>query len=314
MARGREAARPGQIPRQGWIDIAMRVKDEVNRDHVGLVAAGIAFYGLLALFPAITACMAIAGLLTEPSGIVAQLEQVGQLLPEQAATIIIDQAQQVAGSQGGGLGLAAVLGILIAIFSASKGVNSLIEGLNVAYGETDDRSFVKSILLRLALTLFLIFGFLIGAGVAMVLPAVLSALPLGSGTQTIARVASWGALVLLTILGLAVLYRFGPNRSHARWAWITPGAALATVLWVLGSAAFAFYVSNFANYNETFGTLGGVIALLMWLWLSAFIVLIGAEVDSEMEAQTRHDTTTGPEQPMGERGAVKADNLGRTRG
>ena len=285
----------------------------MTADHVGLIAAGVAFYGLLALFPAITACMAIAGIMTEPSGIVAQLERFAAPLPDEAATIILDQAAAVAGSEEGGLGLAAVLGILLALYSASRGMASLIEGMNVAYDETDERGFVKGMLLTYGLTLFLIVGFLIAVGVVAVLPAVLAAAGFGPLAEILARVVGWAAMILLTVFGLAVLYRYGPDRARAKWRWITPGAALATVLWLLGSIAFAFYVANFASYNQTFGTLGGVVILLMWLWLSAYAILIGAEVDSEIEAQTKVDSTTGPEKPMGERGAVKADTLGEAR-
>jgi membrane protein len=313
MARGRTAETPGEIPAKGWKDIAFRVKDEIAADHVGLVAAGVAFYGLLALFPAITACMAIAGLLTEPQGIVDQLAQIGQLLPAQAADIIIGQASAVAGSDEGGLGIAAVFGILLAIYSASKGMASLMEGMNVAYDEGEDRGFIKLTLLKLGLTLFLIIGFLLGVGVAMVLPAIFGNFGLGPVVEWTARAISWAVLVLLTVFGLAVLYRYGPSRDRPEWKWVTPGAMLATLLWVVGSVGFAFYVGNFANYNETFGTLGGVIVLLMWLWLSAYIVLLGAEIDSEMEAQTRRDTTVGPDEPMGQRGAAKADKLGETK-
>ena len=314
MARGRHAETPTDIPRKGWKDIAFRIKDEIVADHVGLVAAGVAFYGLLALFPAITACMAIAGIMTEPQGIVDQLQKIGQLMPEQAADIIIGQATSVAGSNDGGLGLAAILGILLAIYSASKGTASLMEGMNVAYDEEEKRGFIRLNLLKLALTVFLIVGFLLGIGVAMVLPAVLGNFGFGVVFEWVARAASWGVLVVLTVVGLAVLYRYGPSREEPEWLWVTPGAMLATLLWVVGSVGFAFYVGNFANYNETFGTLGGVIVLLMWLWLSAYVVLLGAEVDSEMEAQTRTDTTTGPDEPMGERGAVKADRLGAAKG
>ncbi|MBM9596076.1 YihY/virulence factor BrkB family protein [Roseitranquillus sediminis] len=311
--RGRDADAPTQIPAKGWKDVALRVKDEIAADHVGLIAAGVAFYALLALFPAITACMAIAGLLVEPQGIVDQLEQIGTLLPEQAADIIIGQATSVAGSNEGGLGLAAVVGVLLAIYSASKGTSSLIEGLNVAYDETDERGFIKRTLLVYGMTVLLIVGFVIGVAVAMVLPAVLANFGLGPVVEWVAGIASWVILVLLAVVGLAVLYRWGPDRDKPEWKWATPGAAVATVLWVIGSAAFAFYVANFASYNETFGTLGGVIVLLMWLWLSAYIVLMGAEIDSEMEAQTRADTTVGPDEPMGQRGAVKADRLGESR-
>lgn len=314
MARGRDARRPTEIPAEGWKDIAFRIKNEVTADHVGLIAAGVAFYGLLALFPAITACMAIAGLLVEPDVIVDQLGRFTAPLPEEAASIILDQAAAVAGSDEGGLGLAAILGVLLAIYSASRGVASLIEGMNVAYDERDERGFFKGMLLTLGLTLLLILGFLIAVGVVAVLPAVLAAVGLGPVAETLARIGSWAALILLTVVGLAVLYRVGPDRERAKWRWITPGALMAAAIWLLGSLAFSFYVANFASYNETFGALGGVVILLMWLWLSAYAILIGAEIDSEMEAQTSVDSTTGPEKPMGERGATKADVLGEARG
>jgi membrane protein len=312
MARGRHAVRPREIPATGWKDIALRILGETQRDHIGLIAAGVAFYGLLALFPAITACMAIAGLMTEPASVVEQLDEFAAPLPDEAEAIIVGQATAVAGSETGGLGLAVVLGILIAIWSASRGMASLIEGMNIAYDETDERGFIKGALLNYGLTLFLIFGFLFGMTVVTIFPALLSALALGPAAAWIARVASWVTLLLLTMFGLAVLYRYGPDRERAKWRWITPGAALATMLWLIGSVTFAFYVSNFASYNETFGTLGGVVVLLMWLWLSAYAILLGAEIDSEIEAQTAVDSTTGPSKPMGERGAVKADVIGQS--
>lgn len=313
MARGRDADRPSEIPARGWKDILLRVRDEVAQDHIGLIAAGVAFYGLLALFPAITACLAIAGLLTDPAGVVSELGRFAAPLPEEAARIIIDQASAVAGSQDGGLGLAAIAGLLLALWSASRGMASLIEGMNIAYDERDRRGLIKGALLTYGLTVFLMVGFLVGLAVAAVLPALLAALDLGAATELLARLASWAALLLLTMTGLSILYRYGPDRARAKWRWITPGALAATLVWLAGSFLFAFYVSNFASYNETFGTLGGVVVLLMWLWLSAYAILLGAELDSEMEAQTAEDSTTGPEKPMGERGAVKADVLGEAK-
>nr|WP_238538218.1 YihY/virulence factor BrkB family protein [Oceaniovalibus guishaninsula] len=288
----------------------MRVKDEITRDRVGLVAAGVAFYGLLAIFPGIAAVMAIAGLIVDPQEVVAQMDQLTQILPAQAAEIIIGQARDVAAGGGGGLGLAAIVGILIAIYSSSKGLGSLMQGMNIAYDEEEDRGFVMYQVTKLALTLGVIVGLLLAIAVAVGLPLILSFLPLQNFTQTVVLVLRWPLLMLIAATGLAISYRYGPSRDAPKWRWITPGAGIACILWVVGTGAFAIYVRNFANYNETFGALGGVIVLLMWLWLSAYIVLLGAEIDSEMEAQTRHDSTVGKSQPMGQRGAVKADNLG----
>ncbi len=313
MTRGRDADTPLQIPRKGWFDIAMRVKGEIAKDHVGLIAAGVAFYGLLALFPAITALMALSGLILAPEQVIAQIENVSALIPEDVASIIIDQATAVAGSSEGGLGLTLLLGILLALYSASKGMNSLVEGLNIAYEETEERGFVMKKLVVLGLTVFLVVGLLVGLGAVLALPVVLSIVALGPMTEMVIGILRWVALAALTIGGLTVLYRYGPSRATARWQWVTPGAVIACVLWMAASAAFSVYVTSFGSYNETFGALGGVIVLLMWLWISAYVILMGGELNAEMEAQTKVDTTTGLDYPMGYRGAVKADVLGAAR-
>ena len=311
MARGRQADSPTEFGAVAWKDVVFRVKDEIGRDHVSLVAAGVAFYGLLAIFPGLVALMAIAGLVLDPQTVVDQLGQLGAILPEEAANIILGQAEDVAGTQGGGLGFAAVLGLLLAFWSASAGVSSLMEGINLAYDETDSRGFLKRTLVRLVMTLGVIVGFVLILGIAVVVPVALQFLTeLGPVARILIAVVRWVAIFAIVVAGLAAIYRFAPNRDDAKWRWTTPGAVVATVLWIAGSVAFAIYVRNFASYQETFGALAGVVILLMWLWLSAFIILIGAELDSEMEAQTRRDTTVGPDEPMGKRDAVKADNLG----
>ena len=314
MARGREATSPTEIPGAGWKDILLRVKDEIASDHVGLVAAGIAFYALLAIFPGIGAVMAIAGLVAEPEVVAAQIEELGAILPEQAAEIIIGQATEVAGGQQGGLGLAAVIGILLSLWSASKAMASTMEGLNVAYDEKETRGFFVRTALRLALTLGVIIGFFITVAVIIVLPIALDLLPIGSLAETVATVLRWPVVAAIAVLGLAILYRYGPSRDEPEWKWVTPGAGIAVILWLVASVAFAVYVRNFGSYQESFGTLGGVIVLLTWLWISAYIVLLGAELDAEIEAQTRHDTTVGKAMPMGRRGAQAADELGEAKG
>jgi len=308
-ASGHEAPRPFAIPARGWKEILLRVYAESGRDHIGLVAAGVAFYGLLALFPAITALMAVAGLVLDPAEVTDQMQSFAGLLPDGASSIILGQAVAVAGTEQAGLGLAALAGILFAIYSASRGVSSLIEGLNVAYDQQEERGFVRLTLLRLALTLVLLLGVVAGLVVIVVLPAILGFIDLGPATEWLIRGARWAVLIALTLVGIGVLYRFGPCRSGAKWRWLTPGALAASVGWVAATAAFSFYAENFGSYNESFGTLGGVIVLLMWLWMSAYVLLMGAEINAETELQTRIDTTVGPDKPMGLRGAVKADTL-----
>lgn len=314
MARGRNAETPTQIPAKGWKDIALRVKAELASDHVGLIAAGVAFYALMAIFPAITALMALCGLVLEPAEVTAQLESLAELMPKEAAQIILDQAVAVAGSEEAGLGLAFVLGLVLAIYSASKGMGSLMEGLNVAYDEQETRGFIAKTLWTLALTVFLIVGLILGLLAALAVPAVLGLIALPDWLETLLALSRWVILALMTVGGLAVLYRYGPSRDDAEWKWLSPGAIAACIIWIAASVGFSIYVSNFGSYNESFGSMAGVIILLMWLWISAFIVLLGAELNAEMEAQTRIDTTVGPDQPMGTRGAEKADNLGEAKG
>ena len=310
MSRGRLAESPTEIPARGWKDIAFRIKDEISADRVGLIAAGVTFYGLLALFPAITALIAISGLLVEPSEVVDQLERLSGLMPDEVITIVTAQASDVAGSREGGLGLAAIAGLLIALYSASKGVGSLIEGINVAYDEEEERGFIRLKLVTMALTLALMLGLILALCATLGLPAFIAIVDLGPIVETLLIIGLWIGLVCMTIFGLAVLYRYAPSRDEPEWTWASPGALVACLVWIIASVGFAFYVSNFGAYNESFGTLAGVIVLLMWFWISAFIVLLGAELNAELEAQTRMDTTKGPDEPMGSRDAVKADHLG----
>ena len=304
MARGREAETPMEIPAPGWKDILFRVKDEIAADHVSLVAAGVAFYALLAIFPAVTALMALAGLVMEPAQVTAQLEALTNLIPKEAATIILDQAVAVT----------FLIGLGLALYSASKGVGSLMEGLNVAYDENETRGFVTKLIWTLGLTVMLIGVLLLGLAATLAVPAVVAFLALPDWVETLLTYGSWVLLAALTTLALAVLYRYGPARDDAEWKWLTPGSVIACILWIVASVGFSIYVSNFGSYNESFGSMAGAIILLMWLWISAFIVLLGAEFNSEMEAQTRKDSTTGPDEPMGHRDAVKADRLGRAKG
>jgi len=307
--RGRDAIRPDEIPKAGWKDIALRVKDEIETDHVAVVSAGVAFFGLLAAFPAIAALMSIAGLVLDPSTIETQLASITAALPEEAAAIVTEQAAEVAGSTGAGF--AAAAGVLLSLYGAAKGMKTLMEGMNIAYDEDEDRGFIMKNLVALALMLLSIVGVVVALGFTVVVAALIGRLGLPEIVHTIILIGRWPVLGLLTMVGLAVLYRYGPSREEPEWRWVSVGAVVATVLWVLGSIGFSIYVANFGNYNETYGTLGGVIILLTWLWLSAFIVLLGAELNAEMEHQTARDTTTGHDEPRGERGAVKADTVGQ---
>ena len=311
--RGRKATSPTAIPRRGWLDIAFRVKDEVVRDHIALVSAGIAFYGLLAVFPAITALMALTGLIYAPGELVAAMQGLTAVVPPDVSRILLEQAQSVADTQEGGLTLGLVLGLGLALWSASTGVGSLIEGLNVAYDEEETRGFIRLRLMTLGMTLAMIFGIIVAGLLIVAVPVALAFVPLAPGVETAIQLLAYLPMALLFVGGVVAFYRWAPDRARAKWRWLTPGAILSSVLWLVASVGFSIYVQNFGSYNETFGSIAGVIVLLMWMWLSAFVVLLGAELNSEIEAQTARDSTIGPSVAMGERGAVKADELGRAR-
>jgi membrane protein len=287
MAQGRTADTPASLSGAAWKKLALRVKDQIAEDRVGLLAAGVAFYGLLALFPAITAIVAIGGLLVEPSQIVDQLDRLSGLMPQEALAIITRQATSVAGSSPGGLGLAAAFGLLFALYSASKGMASLMQGLNVVFGVEEDRGFLKRLLVTLTLTLLLIGGLLLAVAASLAVPAFVSFADLGTGMALAVNAALWLGLVAMTILGLSILYRFAPAHDAPRWRWTSIGAVMGCFVWIAASGGFAFYVSNFGTYNESFGALAGVIVMLLWFWISAYVILLGAEVNSELDRMSR---------------------------
>ncbi|QOR39665.1 YihY/virulence factor BrkB family protein [Billgrantia diversa] len=308
--RGRQANRPGQIPKPGWKDILKRTKVELARDHVSIVAAGIAFYGLLAIVPAIVATIALWAILFDPQQITQQISSISHLLPDEAATIIRQQAERASRNSGAGMSLAAAGGILLAIYSASRGVNGFMEGLNIVYDEEENRGVLKKTALKLFLTIGAIFMVLVAFGVIAAIPAIADLIGLSDFASFLVNLARWPLLMIVAMLAIAILYRYGPDRDKPRWQWTSIGSLVAVLLWLLGSIAFSIYVRNFGSYNEIYGSLGAVIILLMWFWLSAYIVLLGAELNSEMEHQTTHDTTVGGNERMGERDAYVADTLG----
>lgn len=311
--RGRDAERPRAIPRKGWLDIALRVWASIGNDRVGLIAAGVAFWGLLAIFPAITALMSIAGLVYRPAELVDALQGVSSVVPPDVSRILLDQATSVAGGEQSGLTLGVVLGLALALWSASVGVGSLLQGLNVAYDESEKRGIVMLKLLTILMTVALIVGVLLTAIMIVLVPIALAFLDFAPGFKTAISMARFVPMALLFLGVVLALYRWGPSRRCAKWRWLVPGAVVAGILWLVASIGFSLYVTNFSSYNETFGSIAGVIVLLMWMWLSAYAVLIGAEVNAEIEAQTARDSTIGPREPMGYRQARKADQIGRAR-
>jgi membrane protein len=309
--RGRGADTPQEIPAKGWMDIAKRTAKEVKADQVPLLAAGVAFYILLALFPAIIAGVSIYGLVADPQTVRDQINRLAETLSPETAKLIGTQIQQVTSSAGGALGLATVIGILTALWSASSGMKALITGVNLAYDESEGRKFVKLRGLALVLTLGAMVLLAVALALIVGFPAVPDSWP--TVLQWTAAILRFVLLAVLLMAGLAALYRYAPDRDKPKWGWASPGSVVATVLWVLASVGFSIYVNAFGNYNKTYGALAGIIILMFWLFLTAFVVLVGAELNAEMELQTAKDTTAGPEQPLGERDAHAADHVAEAR-
>lgn len=308
---GRRARRPGEIPARGWRDVLARIWSEIQDDHLTLIAAGVAFYAMLAVFPGVVALVSWYALVADPEQIRAQLKPLTALLPDEAGQLLVDRLAGAA-AVSGNLTLGLVVSLLTVLWSVSNGVAALITGLNVIYDARETRSFVRLRGMALLFTAaVLVTGTLVLALVAL-FPVAIDLIGLGGARRFVANVARWTLLVLLAGATLTVLYRFGPDRAPARWRWLSWGVVLALLLWLLGSALFSLYVTTFGRYGQTYGALAGVVVLLLWLYLSAFAVLLGAEVDAEVEHQTAVDSTTGRPRPMGLRGAVMADTLGES--
>ncbi len=311
-AAGREAERPSEIPPRGWFAVLKRVKAEVKDDNVPLLAAGVAFYAMLAIFPAIIALVTVYGMVADPNQVESQVGEFAKSLPSGADELLKGQLTNVANAGRQSLSIGLVVSLLAVLWSASGGVQGLVKGLNVVYDERETRGFVKLRGLSLLLTVGAIIVAVVALALITVFPAVIDNLGLGRAGELAASIARWVVLALLVLVALAVLYRFAPDRANPRWRWVSGGAVVALVLWLLGSIGFSWYVDNFGKYNQTYGALAAVIILLLWLFLSAFAVLLGAEFDAETERQTARDTTTGPERPLGQRDAEVADTLGQS--
>ncbi|MFS2014912.1 YihY/virulence factor BrkB family protein [Azospirillum sp. CT11-132] len=312
--RGRSADSPSDIPKKGWKDILLRVWDEQSKDNVSMLAAGVAYYALLAIFPAVAALVSIYGLVADPSMIETQLNQLGSLLPPDALSIVSDQARKVATAPSQGLGFGLIFGLLLTLWSASRGTNSMVTALNIAYGEKETRGFLKLAMLSMGLTVAGLLFVILAMALIVAVPAAIAIVGLqDTPIGRIASLARWPILAVTIMLALAVFYRYAPDRREPRWRWVTWGSAVATVVWLLGSLGFSVYVSNFGSYNETYGSVGAVVILLLWFNLTSYVVLMGAELNAEIEHQTARDTTDRDgraSRPMGRRDAYVADTVG----
>jgi membrane protein len=308
--RGRFSRNPLQIPWAGWKDILWRTYQRTGEDRLFATAAGVVFFGLLAVFPAITALVSSYGLFADPSTIGANLQSLALMLPEGSFQIVQDQIARVLDKGNTALGATFLFGFGLAIWSANAGVKAVIDALNVVYEEREKRGFIRLNLLSLTFTSCGIAALILMVSAVIAVPLALDRVGLAPESQFIISLARWPLLLVVLLTALGVLYRFGPSRREARWEWLSVGTVAAALLWVAGSALLSWYLSNFGNYNATYGSLGAAIGLMMWMWMSAIIVLCGAELNSEIEHQTVQDSTVGRPRQLGARGAIMADTLG----
>jgi membrane protein len=304
---GRHAAAPTEIPSAGWLQVVKRTMKELKHDHATVIAGGVAFYVFLALIPALAAVVSVYGLVADPQDVTRQVESFTDAMPDDAASLVEEQLTTITEQEPAGLGIAAVTGIAAALWAASRGFKALIDALNAVYDEEETRKGWRVKALAVGFTVVQALAAVgLVAGI-VVLGAIADRLPTGGGVAL--GIARWIGLFAFLVLGLAFVYRFAPDRDDPKWRWTTPGALAASALLVVASVLFSVYVNSFGSYSETYGSLGAVVVLLLWLQVAAFVILFGAELDSELERQTAVDTTVGRREPMGRRGAYAADSV-----
>jgi len=308
-ALGRLANSPGEIPWAGWRAVIRRTFWEMLTDRVSLVAAGCAFYGTLALFPAMSMLVSLYGLVFDPATVEPQLALIRDFLPPSAYILIADRIHMLVTRPPSTLGLGLVLSTAVALWSSASGIKSIITALNLAYEESEQRSFLRYQVTAFTITILAIVSAVVGLGVLVVLPAVMAFVGIPSSQKLWLRLASFGLLLLGVLVGLSLLYRFGPCRNSPKWHWVTPGSIVATILWITASALFSWYVATFSTYDATYGPLGTVVAFMMWLFVTVYVILLGAELNAELELQTVRDSTQGSPKPFGRRGAYVADHV-----
>ncbi len=310
--RGREATTPAEIPPRGWRDVIARVYNDLSEHRILAIAAGVTFYALLAIFPAIAAFVALYGLFSDPATIGAHLNALSGLLPAEGMSIIQDQIHRVAAQGAAKLGVTSIIGLLVSLWSANAGMKAIFDALNVVYQEREKRGFFRLNAVTLAFTLAGMAMVALSLGVMVAVPPALQVLRLPAAVETAIAFLRWPALLALIAVAISLVYRFGSSRDEPKWRWVSWGGAFAAVVWLCASLLFSWYAANLGNFNETYGSLGAVIGFMLWMWVSTIVLLTGAELNAEMEHQTAKDTTEGAPRPLGERGAVMADTIGRS--
>lgn len=306
---GHLAKKPTEIPARGWWQTAKRVKTQIEADQVQIVAAGIAFYLFLALFPVLAAIVATYGIVTDPAEAETQISSLEGIVPPEAFTVIAEMVRTIASEAEDTLGWSVALSILLSIWSANKGTKALVTGLNIAYDEKEERGFFRLTFITLSLTLAVFVFMALMITLVAGIPAVIDSIGLPAWLASTISIVRWPLLAVLVMGVLAVLYRMAPDRDPAKWRWVSPGAIVSTMLWLGGSVLFSIYIEKFGSMSKTYGPFAAVVTLMLWLFLTAFIVLLGAEINSESELQTAKDTTKGSPDPLGRRGAYHADHV-----
>ncbi|WP_347336424.1 YihY/virulence factor BrkB family protein [Nitrobacter hamburgensis] len=306
---GRSATTPSEIPSRRWKDILLRVYANVSEHRIFALAAGMTYYSLFAIFPALAAMVAVYGLFSDPATIAKHFDQVSGFVPSGAIDVAREQLTRVASKGNQTLGLTFAIGLAVSLWSANAAMKSLFDTLNIVYGEKETRGFVKLNAMSLAFTMTGIVFVLAALGAVVVVPVILNYVGLSNFADLLVRTARWPAMFVGVALALALIYRFGPDREAPRWRWITWGSAVATILWLAASTLFSWYAANFGKFNETYGSLGAAIGFMTWLWISAIVILLGAELDAQMEWEIAHTTKDTPK-PV-DAGAKVADSVGR---
>jgi len=312
--RGRDATSPAEIPATGWKDIRWRVYANIGDHRILALAAGMTYYSILAIFPALAALVAIYGIFTDAGSIAKHLDDVSGFVPGGAIDVAREQLTRVSSKSNRALGLTFLLGLVISLWSANAAMKSLFDTLNIVYGEREKRGFFRLNAISLSFTIAGIVFVLSALAAVVAVPVLLNYLHLSNFSDLLIRIVRWPAMFIALALAIACIYRFGPSRAAPRWHWISWGSSAAALLWLGASALFSWYAANFGTFHETYGSLGAVVGFMTWLWISAIVILLGAELNAEMEHQTARDTTTGAPKPLGARGARMADTVGAAEG
>ena len=314
VGRDRSTTTPSEIPARGWKDILLRVYHGISDNRILLVAAGVTFYLLLAIFPGIAALISIYGLFADPATVAGHLDTIASVAPGGAVDVLREQMTRLASQGRTTLGVSFVVSLAISLWTANSGVKAIFDALNIVYGEEEKRGFLKLNVVTLFVTLGIVAFILLTLAAVVAIPVALTYIPLPGVTALVVKIGRWPILFALVTMALAVLYKYGPSRTEPRWRWITLGSVSAAIVWLAASALFSWYVASFGSYNKTYGSLGAVIGFMTWIWISIIVVLVGAKLNAEMEHQTVHESTTGQPKPIGRRGARMADTVGAAQG